>query len=189
MGIDLLPQSILINMNIFYLDVNPELAAQYHNDKHVIKMILESAQMLSTAHRVLDGELYIDSSSGRKIQRWRLSDPTMESKLYKATHVNHPCSVWARESKLHYEWLYTLFLGLCNEYYYRYGKIHKTCEQLVTVLNHTPHNIKLEFFQSPPQAIGEEYQSINSVDAYRDYYRGGKSHLAKWTKRDKPIWY
>ena len=71
-------------MNIFYLDRDVKTCATYHNDKHVVKMILEYAQLLSTAHRMLDGKEYIDASSGRRIKRWRLEDDQMENMLYKA---------------------------------------------------------------------------------------------------------
>ena len=79
-------------MNIFYLDEDPVLAAQMHCDKHVVKMILESAQLLSTAHLLIDGDELAD-----------------ERGLYKATHKNHPSSKWVRDSSENYEWLWNLF--------------------------------------------------------------------------------
>ena len=117
-------------MNIFYLDRDVTKCAEYHNDKHVVKMILEYAQLLSTAHRVLDGKEYIDASSGRKIKRWRLEDTSLEGCLYKATHVNHPSAVWVRQSNNNYNWLVCLFQSLLSEYTHRYGKIH-SCDRLV----------------------------------------------------------
>ena len=72
-------------MNIFYLDSDPYVAAKMHCDKHVVKMILESAQMLSTAHRVLDGDEYAD-----------------ERGLYKMAHKNHPSTIWVRTSTDNY---------------------------------------------------------------------------------------
>src|SRR6056297_279684 len=109
-------------MNIFYLDPNPKTAAMFHNDKHVRKMILEYAQMLSTAHRVIDGEEFYDKNkAGHKIKRWKLNDER-ENVLYKATHYNHPSAAWIRMSKAHYSWTYNLFFHLCKEFEYRWGK-------------------------------------------------------------------
>src|SRR6056297_2083911 len=111
-------------MNIFYLDEDTSKAAQYHMDKHVRKMIIEYAQLLSTAHRVLDGHVHIDTSdTGRKIKRWYTNDWRDEI-FYKSTHVNHPSSRWVRESAYNYTYLYNLFCALCDEYIYRFGKKH-----------------------------------------------------------------
>ena len=103
-------------MNIFYLHSDPQLCAEMHCDKHVCKMIVEYAQLLSTAHRVLDGEMYIDDSSGRKIKRWKHPDYNFEANLYKASFVNHPSAVWVRESPWNYNWLEVLWYSLCDEY-------------------------------------------------------------------------
>ena len=78
-----------LTMNRFVLDLDPKVAAEYHCNKHVVKMIIEYAQLMSTAHRMLDGKEYVDNSSGRKIKRWRLNDH-IDSMIYKASHVNHP---------------------------------------------------------------------------------------------------
>ena len=87
-------------MNIFYLDNDPMTCAQMHNDKHVIKMILETCQLLSTAHRIIDGvETMAKSKTGRNVKRWIIPDKYTHGKvklndvLYSATHVNHP-SAW-----------------------------------------------------------------------------------------------
>ena len=106
-------------MNIFYLHENPKICAKYHNDSHCVKMILEYAQLMCTAHRELD-----------VISKGSLMDTT----LYKATHKNHPSAVWVRESKANYEFLHKLFSALCNEYTHRYGKIHKTEQKLRKLL-------------------------------------------------------
>lgn len=106
-------------MNIFYLDESSALAAQYHCDKHVVKMILESAQLLSTAHRVLDGKKVFEEHRGKFKERYRMPGP-LETSLYEAAYVKHPCSLWARESFENYMWLYWLFIRLLDEYTYRY---------------------------------------------------------------------
>ena len=175
-------------MNVFFLDKNPQLAAEYHHDKHVVKMILETAQLLSTAHRVIDGEQYIDQSTGRKIKRWKMNDSFMEERLYKATHMNHPSNVWARESKDNYVWLYCLFVSLCNEYTHRYGKVHATCTKLADILSQPPRNIKDTGLTKMPQAMPDIYRCDDSVEAYRAYYKGAKKDQSKYTKRNQPVW-
>ena len=105
-------------MNIFYLDNHTHRCAKQHCDKHVVKMIIEYAQLLSTAHRVIDGIEYTDlSKNGRKIKRWKMvKNSNMEETLYKAAMVNHPSAVWVRQSSRHYQWQYRLFMWLCVEY-------------------------------------------------------------------------
>ena len=93
-------------MNIFYLDRDPRICAEMHLDKHCVKMIIEYAQLMSTAHRVLDGTEYYDkTANNRKIKRWRLPDER-ESRLMKASHVNHPSGVWVRANVANYRWLW-----------------------------------------------------------------------------------
>lgn len=175
-------------MNIFFLDKDPYKAAEMHHDKHVVKMILETAQLLSTAHRVLDGQQYIDQTSGRKIKRWKLESDFWDNTLYKATHVNHPSNVWARESKENYMWLYKMFNALCSEYTHRYGKVHATQTKLEKHLNYAPTNIPDIGMTKMPQAMPEQYRCEDSVQAYRTYYINEKKSQSKYTKRDVPIW-
>ena len=85
-------------MNIFYLHKDPVESAKLHCDKHVCKMIIEYAQMLSTAHRMLDGKEYISQTlGGRRIKRWKHPNSNMEGVLYKASHINHPSAIWVRD--------------------------------------------------------------------------------------------
>lgn len=174
-------------MNIFFLDKDPVKAAQYHNDKHAVKMILETAQLLSTAHRVLDGIQYIDNSSGRRIKRWKLNYQEDEVQLYKATHINHPSAVWVRESIMNYDWTLKLFKELCKEYTHRYGKVHKS-ESLLKYLSKYPKNISNKNFTNPPQAMPDYCKDSDSVTAYRTYYILEKSNMLKYTNRNKPEW-
>lgn len=166
-------------MNIFYLDPDPQICAQYHNDKHVVKMILESAQLLSTAHRVLDGV--------KVNKRYVISD-RRESGLYKATHINHPSAIWVRQSIKNYEWLTMLFEQLLREYTYRYGKRHK-CETMFD-LAAAPNNISDGVFTGPTPAM-PDYCKVpgDSLQSYRNYYILEKSHIASWKKRSVPHWY
>ena len=176
-------------MNIFYLDESDVTCAQYHCDKHCVSQVKEYCQLLSTAHRVLDGANYTDASSGRKIQRWRLDEPRMEKVLYKATHVNHPSAKWARNSIHNYRWLASLALALCTEYTYRYNKQHK-CESLIKVLNkYVPKNIQDIPFEGPWRAMPEEFKIGTRIDSYRAYYRGAKRSMATWRGRNIPIWF
>ena len=176
-------------MNIFYLDMSPRKAAQYHNDKHVVKMILESAQLLSTAHRVLDGKLSkMKTTTGRWKNYYNLHDPR-NSILYSATHVNHPSAVWVRQNRKNYLWLFALFTELCTEYTYRYGKIHK-CEGMREQLAEFPNNLPEGTFTEPTLAMPDDVKIENdAINSYRNYYIKHKTHLASWKKRDVPKWY
>ena len=110
---------------MFYLSTRPQECAEWSVNSHCVKMILESAQLLSTAHRLLDGVEYTDKTkTGRNVKRWRLDD-WRENKLYSATHMNHPCAVWCRETSANYRWLHDLLIEYCLEYTHRYGKTHK----------------------------------------------------------------
>ena len=175
-------------MNIFYLDRNPTKAAEYHVDKHCVKMILESCQLLCTAHRVLDGDQFIGkTATGRNIKRWLLSDERNET-LYTATHVNHPSAVWCRSASENYMWLWVLLNELCKEYTYRYGKVHK-CESsgLVARLKQMPNNIARGHFTDPTPAMPDQYKIPgDGVQSYRNYYNGEKQRMFSWKKRQVP---
>lgn len=167
-----------------------------HNDKHTIKMVLEYCQLLSTAHRVLDGEESIQKSfTGRNVKRWILSD-ARESVMYSATHINHPSAVWVRQSIYNYMWLSNLLKELCKEYTYRYGKVHK-CERdgLVDRLWETiPDNIPHSNFTEPTPAMPDDVKIIgDSMASYRNYYISNKQHLASWkgkvNSRNIPEWF
>ena len=113
-------------MNRFVLDEDPVAAAQMHCDKHVVKMILEEAQMLSTAHRVIDHFAILTHRPDGKRSRteWVLRDNALDGLLYRSTHVNHPCSAWVRASSANYDWARRLLRALSDEYTYRYGREH-----------------------------------------------------------------
>lgn len=178
-------------MNIFYLDKHYRTCAKQHVDKHVVKMIVEYAQLLSTAHRVLDGEEYEGrTANNRRIRRFKMANSNIENTLYKASHINHPSAIWVRKSSQHYWWLYLLFRELCMEYTHRYGKIHSTESKLGEILQIKPKNIKDNGFVEPPQAM-PDYCKVpgDSIKAYQMYYVNEKIGFAKWTKRDIPDWF
>ena len=177
-------------MNIFYLDQNPKICAEMHNDKHCVKMIIEYAQLMSTAHRVLDGVEYFDkTANGRKIKRWRMKDPKLEAGLMKASHVNHPSGVWVRASKENYIWLNRMWNYLLLEYTHRYGKRH-ACADRMDVLYMWPENIPDVPFTPPTPAMPNDVKVPgDSLASYRNYYINNKTHLANWKKREVPYWY
>lgn len=158
-------------MNIFMLDKNPAVAAQYHCDKHVVKMILETAQLLSTAWRVTAGDEYPDHRG-----------------MYKATHKNHPSNVWARQSNNNYHWLYDLFVELGKEYKHRYNKEHLTIKKLKGPLDMPPFGIEQKFMTKMPQCMPDDAKRDDPVEGYRNYYKLYKSHMLKYTKRSVPEW-
>lgn len=145
--------------------------------------------MLSTAHRVLDGvEFYTTSKSGRKVKRWRLNDQR-DQDFYQATHINHPCSVWTRESVENYQWLFDHMIALCREYNYRWNKTHACYGKFSASLASPPWNLKAFDFTLPPSAMDKTYiLSHDPIENYRNYYAQGKKHLHSWTKREIPKW-
>ena len=175
-------------MNIFYLSHNPTECAQMHVDKHIIKMVLEQNQILSTAHRILDGKEYMDASNrSRKIKRWRLK-PELDQLLYKATHMNHPSAIWARQSTENYMWLHAMTVELCKEFTHRYGKIHKSeWSGVVAALANTPVNIPIGPFTEPTPAMPDIHiVPGDSIQSYKNYYNFAKQHLHSWKNRPVP---
>lgn len=152
-------------MNIFVLDKNPKQSAEWHVDKHVVKMPLETAQMLCT----------VLNQNGVKTP-------------YKSTHVKHPCTIWAGKSMGNFIWLCELGLELCKEYSYRYEKVHK-CEAIIkeclTYACKVPNTEMTEFALAMP----DEAKENDAVKSYRNYYIKFKSHIANWKKRSAPHWY
>lgn len=182
-------------INIFYIEVDPYRAAESMVDRHVVKMVLETAQLLSTAHRVLDGveitkKVYVEGSLParyRNKKKWQLPDER-DTKMYSATHVNHPSAIWVRQSNNNYNWLYCHFVGLLKEYTHRYGKVHK-CDAMKLTLSFPPNNIPVGYFTPPTPAMPDEYKvGADVLASYRKYYIHGKSHLHKYTKRYSPEW-
>ena len=142
-------------MNIFYLDRDPVKAAQYQYNKHVVKMILESAQMLCTAHHLIMGD-----------------DADVP---YKVAHPHHPSTKWVTYSASNYAWLYQHMLALGDEYTKRYGKTHLTITKCKDKLAKLPGGIFNVGFSQPPQAMPDEYKvEGNSITAYWNYYEGEK---------------
>ena len=177
-------------MNIFYVNSDPEVAARSMVDRHVVKMILETAQLLSTAHRVIDGEEYVgQSQSGRKAKRWRLSG-NVDAIMYAATHINHPSAVWVRENSANYNWLYDHLLALGREYTHRYGRTHLTIDKLGDILKDAPENIEQSNVMTKmPSCMDKQYiVDVDPIINYRNYYNYGKTDLLRWSNRPPPQW-
>lgn len=181
-------------MNIFYLSHNPTTAAKLHLDKHVVKMILEYAQLLCTAHRILDGTQIpvtklTKSGKSKTVKRFVLNNSINNDVMYNTTHINHPCTIWCRDNINNYMWLYELFVALCDEYTHRYGKKHKTDLLLRDILSRAPISIPHTPFTPPAQAMPDQFKNVDPVVAYRNYYNGAKAKFARWTKRPTPQWF
>lgn len=154
-------------LNIFYLSECPKEAAELQCDKHVVKMILETAQLLSTAHHELDGK----------------------SPAYKPTHKNHPSAVWVRQSWGNYIWAWRHLAALCKQYTARYHKVHKTEREHLKKLYHPPMNLAMDGgFTPPPQCMPDEYKvQDDAVAAYKAYY---DSKADEWERMGRPMtWY
>ena len=146
-------------MNIFYLDEDPKLAAIYQYNKHVVKMILESAQMLCTAHHIHGNP---------------------DDVPYKQTHLNHPSTIWARENASNYRWLFEHFCALAQEYYVRYGKTHLSYTKCFHPLSMIPARLEGTFngITKMPQCMPDKYKDKCSIQAYWNYYIGEKYKVA-----------
>ena len=185
-------------MNIFIIDENPVVAAQSQCDKHVVKMIVESAQMLSTVHRMVDGIMERrPSKSGSMLQYFKLNDDR-EDILYKACRFNHPSTVWTRESCCNYSWHYEHFIALCDEYTYRYGKVHATDTKLRDILKSLPEKINRVGGQtqfklamgSNPECVVNGLMGTDAVESYRNFYKTKQARFNMvWTKRKQPEWF
>lgn len=157
-------------------------------DRHVVKMCLETAQLLSTAHRFLDGKP-VDSltKTGRKTQAYVLPDER-ESVMYKITHFNHPSAVWTRSSIENYWWLVEHFYALLNEYTRRFNKQHK-CFEMAFYLQSPPKQLEQFDWTPMPSCMDDKYiVSKDPIINYRNYYKVGKSHLHAWKTRQPPEW-
>lgn len=154
-------------MNIFVLDEDPAIAARMACDKHVVKMVLETAQILST----------VCHKYGQDVG-------------YKPTHQNHPCVLWAGETRDNFLWTLSHGLALACEYTRRYACRHKS-EAVLSNVFWTRLHLPLEGPLSPfMQVMPPQYRGSNAVEAYRAFYIGEKSRFAKWEKgRDAPEWY
>lgn len=154
-------------MNIFVLSEDPRECARFHNDRHVVKMILETCQLMSTAHVFLDGE---------RTAKARVP------LILRPTHVNHPVAIWVRQTAENYNWAGELLRNLCLEYNQRYGKVHSyvTNGLVARLMLHRPMN--MQHGQRTPfaQCMPAQYRRASAVEAYRLYYFHEKWHMDSW---------
>ncbi len=157
-------------MNIFFLSWSPKQAAEFHCDKHVVKMIIETAQLLYSAH-------------------WLLHPEGLPPTAYKLAHKNHPCSIWVRESLTNYLWLCSLGIWLCKEYTFRYKKVHKTEQHIHWLIAHPPINIPIIGFTEPAKAMPDEYKKGDVIESYKLFYfesKFKKRQIVNYTEREWP---
>lgn len=170
-------------MNIFVLDFDLDKCAEYHIDKHIVKMPLEAAQLLCSAYWT---SLYDYIPKLMTPFQRQAIQALQTDEFYKLTHYNHPCAIWARTSLDNFEWLHCYANALNDEYGYRYGKSHKSLE----VVNRLPEpNIPRIGLTPFAQAMPEKLKSDNVIESYRMFYMLDKGPFATWKYRDKPSWW
>ena len=166
-------------MNIFFLHTNPRKCARWHCDKHVVKMLLETCQLLYTCHWMVMGALP-DTAPCR-------TGTTQRG--YKSSHMNHPCAKWTRQSLAHYRWLSSLGLELLREYRFRYHqKAHACAPHIEWLAANPPLELTKTTWTEPPCAMPDLYKSGDPVASYRRYYIGEKKHFLHYTRRHRPHW-
>jgi hypothetical protein len=185
-------------MNIFTLDNDPKIAAQMHCDKHVVKMIVEAAQMLSTAHRMLDGfqtteARTLESGRVKTVKVWKHIESDLDAVLYQTTHPSHPSNLWTRQTRENYKWHYELFCALCDEYTHRYGKVHATDTKLRSILGQFPIKLQDGPLMPFPLAMKSNPECMDANDpvgSYRKFYQTKQARFKmKWTNREVPNWF
>lgn len=185
-------------MNIFFLFLSPILSAQALCDKHVVKMPLEAAQLLSTAFRFLNGER--PRNKRKKQEKKEIQDETTkklidEHNIYRMTHVNHPMAIWVRTSLENFEWLLTHGIALCNEWKYRYNHDENrkhACMRIFEFMQQHKHSLQFPEYglTVPPQCVTEHCKILqeplkweDTVSAYRIYYQKDKKDITQWEKK------
>tara|TARA_A100000172_G_scaffold45612_1_gene28150 strand:+ start:47 stop:523 length:477 start_codon:yes stop_codon:yes gene_type:complete len=155
-------------MNIFFIDENPIKAARQLCDKHVVKMVLETAQMCSTA-----------------MHEWGFARHLKH--VYKTAYKNHPMTVWVRDNEHNFAWAVNHGLEIGKEYTRRYGKLHKSTKVLEEMDDGWVHD-NYSNHTTPPQCMPDQFKCDDYVEAYRNYYRTDKAHILQWTGRPVPEW-
>jgi len=183
-------------MNMFILDDNPQKAAEYHCNKHVVKMILEAGQMGCAAHWMswLDkfGKTRLDFKLMRDAKEYlKVNVPQDEQPPWGLTHVNHPCTIWTRQSLENYNWHMELMSCLLSEYTKRYDKIHKSTVVYRWLVKNSPVSFPVKGRTPFPICMKDEYKVDNDpIRSYRKYYIKDKVRFAKWEPRSvTPGWF
>jgi hypothetical protein len=183
-------------MNIFVLDENPVKAAEYHCDKHVVKMILEAGQMMCASHwlHLLDNYYEGDMSDFRRVkdmQSWLFENThPLERPPWKMSHIRHPCTVWTNNSLSNYFWHFELGKSLCQEYTKRYGRVHKSEIVIDWLGKNSPRLMTDKGLEKFVICMKEEYKiSDDPIECYRNYYIKDKVRFAKWKLKNNPYWW
>jgi len=188
-------------MNTFILSLDPKEAARFHCNKHVVKMILESAQMLCAAHWLhllkSEGKTLKDFKRIRDAQQWAYENTPKElHPPWKMSHLRHPCTIWTAENVSNYSWQLSLCQSLLEEYSKRYGKTHKTTAEAKWLAKNYPLNISDSYLTGFPVCMKDEYKVFKSqgivdvVASYKNYYIKDKVRFAKWEPRaTTPEWF
>lgn len=180
-------------MNIFVLDKNIKKCAKYHCDKHVIKMILEYTQMLSTNVRLclgIPGCFFIEKKGLVEYKFVLPEEQKEKKKIFLIAYINHPCTKWVGQSKENFSWLLRLTKELLKEYTYRYNKKHKTEEVIKTIETLSGYlYFPKKGLTEHALAIPEKYKTEKAVTSYRLFYINEKKRFATWKRRRIPKWY
>ena len=183
-------------MNIFALSRNPQEAAQQMLDKHVVKMPTETCQMLHTNALFFDYiEHYGEEPTLAQLKEFHRD---IGSNLMKPAMLNHPSTIWARQSPHNSEWLYRHGMALCDEYTHRYEKTHGSKERILDVAHKVKTNTDWKKATAVTIAMDDKYRLDynNDIDmwdfvikSYRHYYLEGKWKFAEWRKNRMPEWW
>jgi len=190
------------HLNILWLDDDPSVAAQQHCDRHVPKMIMETAQILSSVWHVQAGVhagaawtqvLSVDwlpptqAAPPREID-W-FSVTLCGQRIYRARHTIHPAVAWACQYGGNYDWLYKLGMALLAEYEYRFGRLHACMPVLRTLELMPPPLLKTaDQFCDGRIIMPAEIAAEEVVESYRNYYRKSKLNSLQYTRRKPPTW-
>jgi hypothetical protein len=179
-------------MNIFAVDHDPVIAAQSLCDTHIVSQTKESAQMLSTAHRLLHGKKtkVYDDAKGKIMNRWVLPDDL--DSIYHVAHPSHPCTLWTMQSKENYEWHYNHFFALANEFKFRYDKDHASFTKLGLLLKNVPvcRSTGLTPFALAMKSNPECMFNNDPIMSYQAFYKTKKDRFKmEWRKREVPQWF
>jgi len=183
-------------MNIFALSKCPIKSAHQMIDKHIVKMPTETCQMLHTNSLFFDYvEHYNEEPTLKQLKEFHKD---INSNLMKPAMLNHPSTIWARQSMHNAKWLYEHGLALCEEYTYRYGKIHGSESRIKDVEDYyiqagdsskaTPVTVAMDDKYRLEYGVwGEDWDFV--ISSYRHYYLEGKWRFAEWRMNRQPSWW
>ena len=192
-------------MNIFTLSKDPKESANQLLDKHIVKMPTETCQMLHT--NIIYMQYVHVYGKEPQLRELKAFHKEIGSELMKPAMLNHPSTIWARQSIANFHWLYQHGIALCEEYTYRYDKVHGSQDRIITgmrqreginysfpVIGLTPVTIAMfdkyrlnekDYYNHNPDATDWDFV----IASYRHYYLEGKWRIAEWRKDRRPDWF